>query len=412
MAKSTEITRSKRGQNEGSIVQRKDGLYMARITVPAADSPTGKAQRKTFYGSTAAETRTKLREAQRKLEDDLPVTTNRVLLKTYLAQWLEESVRPSVAPRTYDSYAMLIKNHIVPAIGDHPLGRLNADHVQRMMNAQLKSGLSPRTVQYTQAVLRKALGQAMKRGKVSRNVATLVDPPKSVHHEPTFLTPEDAGRLLDIVKDDRLSALYSVALAIGLRQGEALGLSWNDIDLDAGRVTIRRQLQRLAKPMSAEPAMEDRKSAATTLVLSEPKTAASRRTIPLPSSVIEQLIVHRASQDEEREAFRDRWTKWGGHGGLVFCTPLGTPIEATNLTRQFKAHLKTAKIPDTLRWHDLRHSSATLMLAQGVNPRVVMETLGHRQISMTMNVYAHALPDAKQDAADRMDLLFRSLRDE
>lgn len=402
-----ESKRGKRGQNEGSIVQRKDGLYMARLTIPAADSPTGKAQRKTFYGSTAAEARAKLREAQRKLEDDLPVTTNRVLLKTYLKQWLEESVRPSVAPRTYDSYASLIKNHIEPAIGSHALGRLTADHVQRMMNAQLKSGLSPRTVQYTQAVLRKALSQAMKRGKVSRNVATLVDPPKSVHHDPTFLTPEDAQRLLDTVKEDRLQALYTVALSIGLRQGEALGLSWNDIDLVTGRVTVRRQLQRLAKPTPAESVPDEKKPKLTALVLSEPKTAASRRTIPLPRLAVDQLIAHRAMQDVERQAFGERWTKWGGYGGLVFCTPLGTPVEATNLTRQFKAHLKTAGIPETLRWHDLRHSCATLMLAAGVNSRVVMETLGHSQISMTMNVYAHALPDAKQDAADRMDRLLR-----
>jgi integrase len=187
------------------------------------------------------------------------------------------------------------------------------------------------------------------------------------------------------VKGNRLEALYSVALALGLRRGEALGLRWEDVDLEAGTLRVQVALQR-------------RKDSKT---LVEPKTEQSRRTLPLPSVLVVALKAHRTRQLEERLA---AGPKWRDHG-LVFPSTVGTPMEPRNLTRQFKAVLQRAGLPD-IRFHDLRHTAASLLVAQGVHPRVVMEILGHSQISLTMNTYTHVLPEAQREATALMDVLF------
>jgi integrase len=211
-----------------------------------------------------------------------------------------------------------------------------------------------------------------------------VDPPRVRRPEIHPLTPEQARTFLDAARGDRLEALYSVALAIGLRQGEALGLRWEHIDLDGGELRVRVALQRIAGKLQ----------------LVEPKTRQSRRTIPLPQVAVNALRAHRVSQLEERLLAGDRWVDTG----LVFCTPKGTPLDARNVTRRFQKLLKQTDLPHQ-RFHDLRHTCATLLLVQGVPPRVVMEILGHSQISLTMDTYTHVVPALKREAANRMDAL-------
>jgi integrase len=256
------------------------------------------------------------------------------------------------------------------------------------MKGKLAAGLSPRTVQYHHAILRRALGQAHRWGLVSRNVAKLVDPPRVRRPEIRPLTPEQARTLLEAARGDRLEALYTVALAVGLRQGEALGLRWDDIDLDRGWLTVRNALQRLGPGWQ----------------LVEPKTARCRRTIALPSVVAAALQSHRTRQLQERLWAGARWQE----NDFVFASRIGTPLDGTNVTRRFQQLLRRSGLPRQ-RFHDLRHACASLLLAQGVHPRVVMETLGHSQVGLTMNTYSHVIPALQREAATQMDAVLRAI---
>ena len=239
-----------------------------------------------------------------------------------------------------------------------------------------------RTVLHLRAVLRRPLNLAQRWGLVPRNVASLVDAPRVPAYDVRAMAPSQAGAFLDTVRGDRLEALFTVALAVGLRQGEALGLQWGDVDLSAGTISVHRALQRV-----------DGK-----LRLVEPKTPSSRRTVPLPPTVLVALRTHRTRQAEERLWAGSRWHDTD----LVFTTTIGTPLDGTNVTHHLHQLLGRAGMPQ-LRFHDLRHACASLLLAQGVHPRVVMEILGHSSIGLTMNTYSHVIPSLRHEAATRME---------
>ena len=366
----------KRGNNEGSIWQRADGRWAAGVTLE-------NGTRKSYYGKSREEVAKKLASALKAHQDGLPLAPEKQTVAAFLPEWLE-SAKPGLKPRTIDDYDTVVRLHLVPTLGKVRLVRLTPQHVQALMASKLKDGLSPRRVQIIQVVLHRALRQAEQWGLVSRNVASLVDRPKVHRHEIEPLTPEDARKLLDSLKGDRLEALYSVALAVGLRRGEALGLRWKDIDLEAKHPSLRvtQALQRYGG----------------SLHLDEPKTERSRRTIVLPQVVVNALRRHMVRQLEERLKLGPAWND----AGLVFTTMIGTPLEPRNVLRHFKAALVTAEIEEK-RFHDLRHTSASLLLAQGVAPRVVMEILGHGSIGITMDIYSHVMPALERDAAAKMD---------
>jgi integrase len=233
-------------------------------------------------------------------------------------------------------------------------------------------------------VLRTALNEGQRWEVVTRNVAALVRVPKVERHPISPLTPTDARRLIDAAKTDRLGALYSAALALGLRQGEALGLRWPDVDRDAGTIRVEQQLQRVDGVLGLVPL----------------KTTSSRRPLPIPDVIIERLRTHRAQQGAERLAAGSRWVETG----LVFTTPTGGGLDGPSVTKSFQRLLKRAELP-RCRFHDLRHSCASFLLAQNVAPRVVMEILGQSQIALTMNTYSHVLPGLKVDAAQSMNAI-------
>ena len=239
-------------------------------------------------------------------------------------------------------------------------------------------------MRYALAVLRRALGQAVRWGRLPRNVALLVTPPAAVWHEQAALTPEHGRTLLAAARGDRLEALYRVALTLGLRLGEVLGLRWVDVDLAAGTLRVTQTVQRIGGQ----------------LVFGEPKTRRSRRTLPLPTMLKQSLADHRERQCAARERAGGAWSG----SGLVFTTRLGTPLEPRNVVRSFKALLRRAGLPD-IRFHDLRHTCASLLVATGHHPRVVMETLGHSQIGITMDIYAHVYAGALRAVAETMDTL-------
>lgn len=372
---------SRRGQNEGSIYKRDDGRWVA---VASLGYKNGKRWRKSFYGKTRREVQEKLTEALRTQQRGLPIASERQTVGEFLKHWLEEGARPSVRAATYDSYTRLVRGHIVPAVGHLQLAKLSPQHVQSFINDKLAEGLSPRTVQYLHAVLRRALNQALKWELLPRNVATLVEPPRVRRPEVQPLTTDQVQIFLEAIRGDRLEALYTLVLAVGLRQGEALGLHWTDLELDSGTLSVRTALQRIGGK----------------LCLVEPKTARSRRTITLPPVVVSALRLHRARQLQERLLAGANWQDTG----LVFTTTIGTPMDARNLTKRFQKALKEAGLPKK-RFHDLRHTCASLLLVQGVHPRVVMEILGHSQMSLTMDTYSHVMPTLQQEAAGLMEAL-------
>ncbi len=369
--------RKRRGHNEGSIYRRKDGRWTGVLTI-------GGGKRKYYYGRTRGEVQAKLASAAAGLNSGLtPPASERLTVGQFLTGWLSDTVKPSVRPSTFRGYESKVRTHILPGLGKQPLVKLTPQRLEAFFNHKRMAGLSPQTVQHLRAILRAALSDAVKWGLVQRNVAALVDGPRVPHHHIQPLSPDEARRLLEVVAPHRLGALFSVALAVGLRQGEALGLRWEDVDLDAGTLTVRKTLQRIEGEFE----------------LVEPKTVRSRRTIALPSAAVDALRRHRARQVEER---LKAGSMWKNDWGLVFTTATGRPLQGTNVTRTFQQVLAKAGLRRQ-RFHDLRHSCASLLLAQGVHPRVVMETLGHSQIGLTMNTYSHVLPPLQREAAVRMD---------
>ncbi len=418
----------RRSKGEGSISLRKDGRWAARIST---GYHAGKRTRRWVYGETRADVVAKLRDLLHAQEQGSLPAPGRLTVEKFLLRWLEDSAKQRLRPRTFDSYAQVIRLHVVPTLGPVPLQKLRPQQVQAWLNGLQRAGLTPRTCQYARAILRSALAQAVRWGTVARNVATVVDPPRVPRHEIAPLQPEQARSLIEHAKEHRLSALFTVALALGLRQGEALGLQWNDIDIEAGTLNVRRALQRFGGDSAARrPLLAERKrlrkllpeaegTEARALLLQqlteiraklkaiktspqfvEPKSTRSRRTVALPDVVKSALRAHRVKQLEERLSAGKHWREMG----LVFTTTIGTPIEPSNLTKEFQQLLTTAGLQH-IRFHDLRHTAATFLLAQGVDPRTIMETLGHSQISLTLNTYSHVLPTLQRDAAERMNRL-------
>ena len=289
---------------------------------------------------------------------------------------------PRLAPKTVSSYRDTVRLHLTPTLGRYQLAKLTPAHVQALLREKEAAGLSPRSVAYIRTVLRVALNRALKWGLVHQNVAALTDPPRRVHSERHPLTPDQARTLLAAAEGERLEALYRVALALGLRLGEALGLRWEDVDLDTGSLRVRFALQRI-----------DGK-----LTLKEPKTEQSRRTLTMPPSLTIALRAHRDRQAFEQATAGDTWRA----NGLVFTNTIGGPLEPSNVLKGLKKLLDRAGLPPQ-RFHDLRHCAASLLLAQGVPARVVMDILGHTQMATTMDLYSHVMPAAHTEAAALME---------
>lgn len=384
MAERKKRERGVRG-NGATPVQRADGRWVTRLDLGIVD---GKRERKYFYGKTAKEAQAKLNAALTDQRRGLPVANERKTVGKFLTEEWLPSVKPHVRASTYRSYEQNARLYLVPALGHHKLTALQPGHVETLMQAKTADGLKPLSVRRFVVILRLALKMAEARGLVARNVAKLVKPPRMAHRELTILDPQQASLFLAGARGDRLEALYTVALTLGLRQGEALGLRWADVDLDVRTLTIREAMQRVGKV-----------SAGGGLRHVETKSATSRRTLALPAVIVLALKAHRARQEDERTS--GPWAE----RGLVFCTRYGKPLDGSNVTKYFQKLLTRAGLPH-MRYHDLRHSAASFLAAQGVPITVAKEILGHSDIRLTANVYTHILDQAKRDAADAMDRLF------
>jgi integrase len=369
----------KRGNGEGSITRRKDGLYMARYTVETAIG----AKRKTLYGKTRGEVSEKLTKAMADQDDGLVFDADNLKVGEYLERWLVDSVLDTVRPTTYERYEQIVRIHVRPALGSVKLKNLTPVHVRGLYREKLEAGLSARTVQYIHVTLHKALKQAVQDGLIPRNATEAVKAPQVRREEMRPLSGEQVKVLLEVARGDRLEALYVLAIHTGLRQGELLGLKWEDVDLESGTLRVRRTLV----------------TAKGGPVLTAPKTKGSRRSVKLTQGAVEALRSHLKHQLQEIDRAGSLWRE----NGLMFASESGEPLDRRYLTScRYKALLKRAELP-MIRFHDLRHTCATLLLSKNVNPKIVSEMLGHASIAITLDTYSHVLPNMRDQAAAAME---------
>lgn len=312
-------------------------------------------------------------------------------LGEYLDKWLETSAKPRVRSRTYDDYSALMDRYVRKPLGGIKLSDLRPLDIQNLYRSMQDRELSPRVIRYTHAVLSSALKQAVKWDMLHRNPAIAVDLPRMVRNEMKAMSAIEVGRFLNAVKGTRHYALFNLAITTGMRPQEYLGLKWSDIDLEKGTATVRR-------------AIVWNRQKGGGWALAEPKTSRSRRTIPLPASTVTALIEHRRQQGVERLRIG---AEWRDHG-LAFPTTIGTPYTLSSLTNKyFKPALAKSELSG-FSLYSLRHTHATLLLANGENAKVASERLGHSTIVLTLDTYSHVLPDMQKGAAERIEtLLFK-----
>lgn len=374
--------RRKARNGEGSIFKRNDGRWCGALYVTEAD---GRRVRRRVYGKTRKEVEEKFVELRTKAEANVPITPAHLTLEPYLREWLSQIVVTRVRPNTLAAYQFHVDRYLAPDLGTRKLGRLTAREVRLYLDSLLRRGHGARTVRYVHATLRAALEDAMREELIEKNVAKLVRAPSVPPVERHPLSVEEVRLFLKGNQDDRHYALFLVIALLGLRRSEALGLTWEAVDLEAGVLTVRQGLHRVNGELRAM----------------ETKTRRSRRTIPLPEVVASALKAHRERQLSEAQDLGAGWVD----SGYVFTTSLGTPLDPDNCSKLVKKALARAAVRP-IRMHDFRHGCVSVLLGMGVPPRTVMEIVGHSGLEMTMNVYAHVSLDDKKAALDQLGDLF------
>src|SRR5258708_581350 len=374
--------RGKRAHGTGSIFrrpERKGKQWVAQIVLEH-----GRTRQR--YFNTQEEAADALNEMLYELKRGMLVTSPKQTVKQYLEHWLENVHKPTIRISTYVRYRAILNRYLLPKIGHIQLQMLAPQHIQTLYAEKVHDGLSPMTINMIHGVLHKALDNAVQTNLLARNICDVVRPPRITKYEIQPLTTEQAQKLLETARGHFIAPLLTLALTTGMRRGELLGLHWQDIDFEKKSLQVRRSVDRIAGYGFVE---------------SEPKTTRGRRKVTLPHFVIDILKQHRAHQLEVRlkagAAWRDR--------GLVFCNAQGGFLDPHRLLHLFQQLLKDAGLPK-MRFHDLRHSAASILLSAGVPAKVVQELLGHSQIGMTLGTYSHVLPGMQEEAMDKWDDLF------
>jgi integrase len=321
-----------------------------------------------------------------------------VTVGEYLKRWLEayagvgldgsllHGEKRAVSPRVAERYAGIVRIHLIPHIGQHLLNKLQPLHIQECYAKILEAGRAPRTVLQVHRVLHRALECAVKWQILGRNVADAVEPPRPDRFEARVLDERETGRLLDALRDTRLFVPTLLAITTGLRRGELLALRWQDVDLGAGMLSVRKTLEQTRSGVRFK----------------EPKSAKSRRSVVLPPIAVEALRRHRVEQAKEKLLFGPDYQDYD----LVFPMPGGTPWEPDKFSDLFRRTVQAKGF--RIRFHDLRHTHATQLLRQGIHPKVVSERLGHSTIATTMDIYSHVLPGIQEEAARKLDSVLRA----
>lgn len=372
------------GHKEGSVyyVEARD-RWVAEITLE-----TGK--RKKAYCKTRQEAQRKKNEMLRELERGMLATGPQRKLGEYIQDWLENTHKSKLRLSVYLNYRKHVK-HIVAGLGDIWLQKLTPQQVQSFLTKKLDEGLSPKYVREMLGVLRLALKNAVQWGYVSRNVCELVTRPRVPKHDIAPLTLEQAQRFRQHLQGHRFEVLITMAVVTGMRRGELLSLRWSDIDFQRGILQVLHTVDRFTGYGYVE---------------GEPKSAAGVRSIRLPAFLVEMLKQHRVQQVAQKSQAKT-WQE----RDLVFPNSRGGYLHPNHLGEAFRELLEEAGLP-SIRFHDLRHSAATILLSMVVNIKVIQEMLGHSDISITLRVYGHLLPSMQQEAVDRWDSAFQEQKEE
>src|SRR5450755_1790113 len=373
---------AKRGNKEGSVYQRKsDGKWVTSITLDDG-------RRKVLYSASQSDAIKKLKKAVQEQEKGTLTVGPQHTLALYLDYWLGV-YRQKIRPRSHERYEQIIRLHLVPTLGKVKLDKLSPQHLQTLYAKKLEEGLSANTVLVIHGMLHKALKSAMRWGILAQNVCDRVDVPRKTPFEIHPLTLEQVQKLIVAVRGHTNEALFILAIATGMRRGEIAGLKWQDVNLEKGTIQVQRSLTRVPTAMGGG------------YRETEPKTEKSRRSIVLPDFAIIALIKHRERQEVAKQKAGEYWREHD----YVFCTTIGEHLHpGHHILDEFKIVLKKAGLPD-IRFHDLRHSSATMLLSMGIHPKIVQERLGHHDIGTTMNIYSHVLPSMQEGAMKQMDTL-------
>lgn len=367
----------RRGPGDGSIsLDKRTGRWRVQLKIPGSPKRAGKAGFKTYRAARAW-----CDEQRALLAAGVDITPQRVTVGEFLDRWLRDVVQPGRRDNTAESYEFIIESYLKPAFGHVFLIDLRGYHLQRLYAECLARGLSAGTVRVIHIVIHAALNWAVRWELVVRNVADTVQPPAREHKPMEVLTPDEARRLIYGTVEDRLHALWVLAISTGMRQGEMLALALPNLSLSTARVSVENSLGRSGKIGSV-------------------KTSSSRRMLDLSPFCVAAVRRHLERRDEERLTLGPAWQG----GDRLFTTTVGTPADAAHVRHALEITLRRLGLP-RVRFHALRHTAATLMLAAGINPKIVQERLGHSTITMTLDTYSHVLPGMQEEAARQIDIL-------
>ena len=379
--------KKKSPNGHGCIRQKKDGRWEARMTVP--DPETGKSKVKTFSRNKQKEVVAWMKKMSLDISAGNYVGERKETVADWIITWLNEYAKNSVRQTTWESYESVARCHIIPVIGNVRLQDLRPEQVQRLYNEKLangslkkQGGLSATTVRYIHAVLDIAFRRAYKNELIAKNIMEKVDLPPAKKHEIKPLTKEELIKFIEATRGHKYYTAYLLECYTGIRRGELLALRWQDIDFENHTITIKQGLVRTQKG----------------LTFNEPKTERSCRKIDLSEKMISELKIHNARQNQERLAMGAAYCNFD----LLFCNSLGSPLDPRNFTKEFQAVLTDAGLP-FISFHDMRHTHATLLLAEGENIKVVQERLGHTTVRMTLDTYAHVQPGMQKQATERLE---------
>ena len=395
---------TRRGNGESSIYLGSDGIWHGRVTVGARDD--GRPDRRHVRAKTRAEVARKVKNLEKRRESGKVMEVGqRWTVESWLMHWLENIARPTIRQNSYSGYRVDVTVHITPALGRHKLDKLGPEHLERLYSTMLAGGSSPATAHHVHRTARTAFGEAERRGYLTRNPATIAKPPRLEEREVEPFSVIETQRLLEVAATERNSARWALALALGLRQGEALGLRWEDIDFDAGSLTILRARQRPRWAHGCDGQCGHRfgghcpTRVALRSTTAETKSRSGRRVIGLPGQLLSLLVAHKTTQDEERVTAGSLWNE----AGWVFTSPTGQPLNPRTDYTRWKQLLAAAGIRDA-RLHDARHTAATALLLLGVPDRAVMGIMGWSKPEM-MSRYQHLTTAVQRDIATRLGAL-------
>jgi integrase len=366
----------RRSNNEGCIYQRKDGLWCAQVSL--------EGRRLTKYGKSQKECYAWIKETLGKIEKGLTYAGTQLTLEKFVELWLEGKALSNRA-HTVQQYRQVLHQHILPHMGKMRLQDIQPAHIKQLYLKKREEGRGARTIQFIHRMLYSVLKQAVREGLLGRNPTEVVDRPKVEQNEIQILTEEQVRQLLIASTNTRYGTFYYLALMTGMREGELLGLKWSDLDWDRGVLFVQRQLQRIIGQGR---------------VLVPPKTKAGRRKIKLGQVTLNRLAAHRDQQNLQKAVTGDRWVE----NDLIFPNTLGKPMAFENMYNDFKRFLRQNDLPN-IRFHDLRHTSLSLLLNMGTPVNTVQQRAGHSKASITTDTYGHVMARSQDEAALKLEEL-------